>query len=32
MNIGYVRLATPDFAMLEQKCDEWEEALHILTE
>lgn len=24
MSIGYVRLATPDFAMLEQKCDEWE--------
>lgn len=32
MNIGYVRLATPDFAMLEQKCDEWEEAHPILTE
>ena len=32
MNIGYVRLATPDFAMLEQKCDEWEEANPILTE
>ena len=24
MSIGYVRLATPDFLMLEQKCDEWE--------
>lgn len=24
MNIGYVRLATPDFLLLEQKCDEWE--------
>lgn len=32
MNIGYVRLATLDFAMLEQKCDEWEEAHPILTE
>ena len=32
MNIGYVRLATPGFAMLEQKCDEWEEAHPILTE
>lgn len=32
MNIGYVRLATPDFAMLEQKCDEWEESHPILTE
>lgn len=32
MNIGYVRLATPDFAMLEQRCDEWEEAHPILTE
>ena len=32
MNIGYVRLATPDFAMLEQKCDEWEETHPILTE
>lgn len=32
MNIGYVRLATPDFAMLEQKCDEWEQAHPILTE
>ena len=32
MNIGYVRLATPDFAMLEQKCDEWQEAHPILTE
>lgn len=32
MNIWYVRLATPDFAMLEQKCDEWEEAHPILTE
>ena len=24
MNIGYIRAATPDFIMLEQKCDEWE--------
>ena len=24
MNIGYVRNATPDFALLETKCDEWE--------
>ncbi len=32
MNIGYVRLATPDFAMLEQKCDEREETHPILTE
>ena len=32
MNIGYVRLATPDFAMLEQKFDEWEDAHPILTE
>ena len=24
MSIGYIRLATPDFALLEQKCDEWE--------
>lgn len=23
MSIGYVRLATPDFLMLEKKCDEW---------
>lgn len=28
MSIGYVRLATPDFALLEQKCNEWE-ATHI---
>ena len=24
MNIGYIRAATPDFKLLEQKCDEWE--------
>ena len=29
MSIGYIRLATPDFALLEQKCDEWE-AVHTL--
>lgn len=23
MSIGYIRLATPDFLLLEQKCDEW---------
>ena len=23
MSIGYVRLATPDFRMLERECDEW---------
>lgn len=23
MSIGYIRLATPDFSLLEQKCDEW---------
>ena len=32
MNIGYIRLATPDFAMLEQKCDEWEKTHPIITE
>ena len=29
MSIGYIRLATPDFVLLEQKCDEWE-AVHTL--
>ncbi len=24
MSIGYIRLATPDFLLLEKKCDEWE--------
>ena len=23
MNIGYIKMATPDFALLETKCDEW---------
>lgn len=24
MNIGYIKKATPDFVLLEKKCDEWE--------
>ena len=24
LNIGYIKKATPDFVMLERKCDEWE--------
>lgn len=24
MDIGYIKNATPDFDLLEQKCDEWE--------
>lgn len=31
MFIGYIRLATPDFILLEQKCDEWE-AGHLVKE
>ncbi len=26
MSIGYIRLATPDFKLLEEKCDLWEQA------